>query len=49
MSSVVGAGTSMHSITASEKIPTWFVVWLAPLSLSSAGLSAVRRISPRPE
>ena len=49
MSSAVGAGTSMHSMTASAKMPTWFVVWLAPLSLSSAGLSAVSKISPRPE
>ena len=49
MSFSVGAGTSMHSITASENIPTWLVVWLAPLSLSSAGLSAVSRIRPRPE
>ena len=49
MSLTVGAGTSMHSMTASEKMPTWFVVWLAPLSLSSAGLSAVSKISPSPE
>ena len=43
-----GAGTSTVSRTAPAKMPTWSVVWLAPVPRSSWGRSAVSRISGRP-